>query len=136
MKDWTYREAMSAAMWWRYGEGVQRVYDEQRAQAMRDYRIKQVEVFPEEIKAGAVLNHNIAQDIRQHGLDTDLPPSVKRMYSEYRERTEAAQVKADNARCAREAALRLERRLEAEHMRWLQRMGFSVQNYLNSKALR
>ena len=122
-------------MSWHYGEGVQNLYDEQTAQAIRGYRETASQITPQELKAGAMVDRDIRADISRQGGSGDIPPSVARMYREYREQQEAAQVKADNLIAAREDALRVRQQVQAGGLRQMERKGYSAHNELTRRCI-
>ncbi len=136
MNDWTYQEALAEMHERKYGKEIRIMYEDGLKKEIARRREEQTIVTEAEIKTAVRDDLFIKKDIGDHGIDADLPPSVVRMYAEYREKQEKAQDDAHIARLREEQILRMRLQAEDLHIRYLQRMGFSVQNYLNSKVYR
>ncbi|SRR6266700_4143279 len=132
--DWTYEEALAEMHERRYGKEVARMYEDGFKKEVVRRIEEQAIVTPEEKQIAARNDAMIRKDIREHGLNADLPPSVVKMYAEYREKQEDADLRRSEARLREEQILSMRLDAEERHIQWLQRMGFSVQNYLNSKV--
>ncbi len=131
--DWTYEDALAEMHERRYGKEIRIMYEDALKKEIVRRREEQTVVTPEEVRTATRNDALIRKDIREHGLNADLPPSVVRMYAEYREKQEERDIKASEARLREEEILRMRLDAEDRHIQWLQRMGFSVQNYLMNK---
>ncbi len=96
--DWTYQEALAEMHERKYGKEVARMYEDGFKKEIVRRREEQAVVTEAEMSTAARNDAMIRKDIREHGLNADLPPSVVKMYAEYREKQEDADLKRYEAR--------------------------------------
>ncbi len=85
MRDYSYREAVSNANWWKYGPEVAKMIDNIAARQRAEYAQKAVYPTESELKGADRLHNEITRQVRA-SAGSDLPPSIAQWYHEHAEK--------------------------------------------------